>query len=163
VAWTYDVTKFTDGTAGTYPTSTLGLRYQIRLLLQDNQSNRPLLQDEEIDWLQTQEMNAYMAAARCCDMLIARAGSIRMKRVSELVLEYDPKFYQSLAFQLRARGMTYQMPFAGGISISDKLAQQSDIDAVVPLFFRGFADNPYTRHPAPGEQPSAAINNPNAI
>jgi len=163
VSWTYDPQKLQDGATGLYPGSTIGLRYQIRLLLLDNNTLKQLLQDEEIDWFQTQEMNAYMAAAACCRTLIARAGIVSSKRVGDLGLTYDPKFYLALATRLEARGMTYQLPYAGGTRISDKIAEQADIDAVVPRFFITFGDNPQADQPAPGDQLSSAINNPNAI
>lgn len=163
MSWSYDVTKLQDGGTGAYPNTTIGVRYQIRLLLQDNQTNRQLMQDEEIDWLQTQEANAYMVAARCCDSLIARFGAVTSKHVGDLGLTFDPKFYKALATTLRSRGMTYQQVYAGGISITDKISQQQDTDKVVPMFFVGFGDNRFAANLAPGDQNSEAINNPNAI
>lgn len=163
MSWTYDVTKLTSADQGTLVGSMIGVRYQIRLLLQDNNTNRQLLQDEEIDWFQTQEMNVYMAAAKCCSTLIARFGNVSSKRVGDLGLTFDPKFYEGLRLRLEARGLTYQVPYAGGVSISDKNAQQSNIDAVLPRFFVGFGDNPQSNQPSPGTQTSSAINNPNAI
>ena len=163
MAWTYDVTLLQSATAGFYSGSTLGVRYQIRLLLQDVQTARQLLQDEEIDWFQTTEMNAYMAAAAACSSLVARAGNVKSKRIGDLSLGYDPQFYDGLRLRLQARGMTYQLPYAGGLSIADKMSQQGNVDAVVPRFFLGLGDNPGASQPSPGTQVSASINNPNAI
>ena len=163
MTWTYDVTMLQSATAGAYPGSTIGLRYQMRLLLQDVQSIRPLMQDEELDWFQTTEMNAFMAAAAACSSLVARAGNVKSKRVGDLGLTYDPQFYDGLRLRLQARGMTYQTLYVGGTSIADKLAEQANIDAVVPRFFIGMGDNPEASNPAPGEQSSSALNNPNAL
>lgn len=163
MSWTYDATKLQDGGRGTFDGSTIGLRYQIRLLVQDVNTNRQLMQDEEIDWFQTQEMNAYMAASKVCFSLIARYGNVQSKRVGDLGLTYSPKYYEDLGYRLQARGLTYQMPYVGGTSITDKLAEQANVDAVVPRFFVGFGDNPFASQPGPGEQVSEAINNPNAI
>lgn len=163
MAWSYDATKLQDGATGLYPGATIGVRYQIRLLLQDNDTTRQLLQDEEIDWLQTQEANAYMTAARCCDVLVARARSVTSKHVGDLSISYDPKFYRALAITLRSRGMLYQTVYAGGTSISDKQVQQASTDATVPLFFRGFGNNRFAQQPAPGDQNSQSVTNPNAI
>jgi len=164
MSWTYDPTLLTSAiVSSNYPPATVGVRYQIRLLLQDNQSARPLLQDEEIDWFQTTEANAYMAAAACCESLIARAGSVKVKKIGDASLTYDPSFYKGLKIALQARGMTYQVPYCGGISIADKTAQQVNQDAVVPLFFKHFADNPNADTMSPGASTSSSVNNPNAL
>lgn len=142
MAWTYDPTLFNSLAAGTYAASTIGLRYQIRLLIQDTRTTRQLLQDEEIDWFQTQEMNVYTMAAAACESLVARGGGIKFKKISEFSESFDIEFYRTLAGQLRSRGMGYQMPYAGGISSSDKATQQDDSDWVIPSIVRGLGDNP---------------------
>jgi hypothetical protein len=151
MAWTYDPTQMLSATGGTYSGSTVGVRNQIRFVVQDVQTSRQLLQDAEIDWVQTLEANAYMMAALCCEILVARAGNIKSKSVDGLKLEYDVEFYRGLAATLRARGLTNQMPYCGGLSISDKLAQQDDPDWVPVRFFRGMFDNPRA------VQPSASV------
>lgn len=151
MAWTYDPTQMLSTTAGTYAGSTVGMRNQIRFVVQDVQTARQLLQDAEVDWVQTLEANAYMMAAMCCEILVARAGNVKSKTVGPLSLTYDPEFYRGLAATLRARGMTNQMPYCGGISIADKVAQQDNPDWVPPRFFRGMFDNPGA------QQPSAAV------
>lgn len=140
MAWTYDATKFDDATAGTYG-STIGDRYQVRLLIQDTQTSRPLLQDEEIDWLLTQESNVYRAAARCCDSLVARGGSIGSKTVGDLSIAYNVEFYRGLAADLRARGQGDQTPMVGGLSVNEKITDRADADAIQPAFARGLHDD----------------------
>lgn len=163
MAWTYDASQMLSVTAGTYPGSTVGLRNQMRFVLQDVNTNRQLLQDAELDWAQTTEANQYLAAALCCDILVARVGNISSKRVGALALTYDATFYQSLAATLRARGLTHQVPYCGGISISDKLAQQDDADWVPVRFFRGQFDNPRASQPTAGEEPNrSGVNSPGA-
>lgn len=151
MSWSYDPTLMLSTTAGQYAGSTVGMRTQIRFVIQDVQTARQLLQNEEIDWIQTLESNAYLMAAMCCEILVARAGNVKTKTVGPLSLTYDPEFYRGLAATLRSRGMTNQMPYCGGISISDKLAQQDNTDWVPPRFFRGMFDNPGA------EQPSSAV------
>jgi len=151
MSWSYDLTKLTDATQATFPDTTIGVRYQIRLLLQDTQTNRQLLQDEEIDWIQTQEANVYMMAAQCCDILVAKAGMIHQKRTSEFWITYDVTFYRDLALRLRARGLNYQIPYVGGTSISGKEAQRADPDWLDPLINRGQGDNPAA--PSPVQPP----------
>lgn len=148
MAWTYDPTQFNDATAGTYTGSTKGIRWQVRLYIFDTNTNRQLFQDEEIDWIQTTEMNAFTMGAALCDMLVAKAGGIRRKRISDFDISYDVEFYRSLAATLRARGAGHQVPYAGGISVSDKLAQQSNPDWVSPAIPRGLDNNPAAPGPA---------------
>jgi hypothetical protein len=140
VSWTYDVTKFSDPTVGDL--------MQIRFLIQDTTAARPLLQDEEIQLADSQHANVFMAAAACCDQLIARAGNISSRKVGDLSLTYDPKFYRELRGGLRARGLAHQVPSAGGLSVADKLAQAADSDAVRPAFVRGMEENPGAPQPA---------------
>ena len=155
MAWTYDATQMQSTTVGTYTGSTIGMRNQIRFVVQDVRTERQLLQDAEIDWVQTLEANAYMMAAFCCEILVARAGNVKSKSVDGLSLSYDVEFYRGLAATLRSRGLSNQMPYCGGISISDKQAQEDDTDWVPPRFFRGMFDNPRAEQPSPGaEQPS---------
>jgi hypothetical protein len=150
MSWTYVVTDMLSTTAGEYTGSTVGLRTQIRFVIQDNQPARHLLDDAEIDWIQTQEMNQYMMAAACCEILVARAGNVKSKRVGDLSVDYDVEFYRGLAARLRARGLSYQVPYAGGVSTADKLAQEDDTDWVPSRIFRGIFDNARASQPTPG-------------
>lgn len=139
--WTYDSTAFTDTGAGYYTGATKGVRWQIRLMIQDTNTNRQLFQDEEVDWQQTLWPNAATAAAALCDILVAKAGSVRSKKVDDLSITYDPMFYRSLAAQLRAQGAGYQVPYAGGISVADKEAVRADTDWVRPAINRNQDNN----------------------
>jgi hypothetical protein len=157
MAWTYDPTQFGSTTVGTVAGSTIGVRYQIRLMLQDTNTARQLFQDEEIDWQQTQESNMWMAAAALADILVAKGGGVKSKRISEFEIQYDPRMYLTIATRLRARGMDYQVPYAGGISKADKAAQQGDPDWVRPSIARGHGDNPEAMNPAPITNPLTTI------
>ncbi len=150
--WNYDDSKFNDTTpSGTYPPATLGQLMQVRLLIQDTNTARQLFQDNEIYFPITQEANVYMAAASLCRSLVAKAGSVKSKKVGELSITYDVAFYRMLAGQLEARGAGHQVPYAGGISVADKIAQQSDTDWVTPAIVRGLDNNPQA--PNPGNPP----------
>lgn len=137
MAWTYDPAQ-----VGTDPL------FQVRFLIQDTVSTRPLCQDEELNFLIANEANVYMAAAAACDSLVARSAGVQSRRVGDLALTYDPKFYRSLGATLRARGMSHQLPSAGGLSVADKIAQASDSDAVRPSFVRGIDENPGAPQPS---------------
>jgi hypothetical protein len=159
--WSYDPTLMESATVGTYTGSTVGLRNQIRWVIQDTQAARPLMVDAEIDWAQTLEENQYMAAALCCEILVARAGNTSSKRVGALAITYDVEFYRGLAAVLRGRGMSHQTPYCGGISIADKLAQQDDSDWVPVRFFRGMFDNTRANQPSAGStQNQTGYNSP---
>lgn len=158
MAWTYDVTKFNDNTLSTYPPATNGQLMNVRLLIQDNRTARQLLQDEEIEQFINSEANIYMAAAACCDSLVAIAGTQKSKKISEFQITYDAGFYRELAAQLRARGQGHQTPYAGGISIADKLAQQENTDWVPPAVSRGLDDN--LGAPSPAANPTNPLVTP---
>lgn len=147
MVWTYDPAMLADPVEGP--------RNQVRFLIQDTNSSRKLVDDQEIDWLLTQEANVYMAAAAACDSLVAKGGMIKSKSVNDLAITYDVLFYQTLAGNLRGRGASGQVPFMGGVSVSDKAAQQADPDAVQPRVFRGFADNSGASNPTPSSADSA--------
>lgn len=128
MAWSYNISG--------------GDKDKVRLLIGDTNSNRPLLDDEEIEFFLSQEMNIYMAAAKCCDSLIAQDGIIAAKKVGDLQIKYDHHIFLGIKLRLEARGMGYQVPYMGGISVGDKEAQQSDTDWVEPTISRGLDDNP---------------------
>lgn len=119
--------------------------FQVRFLIRDTNTDRPLFDDDEITWQISQEANIYTAAAGLCDILVTKAGGVKSKKVGELAITYDVGFYRSLSANLRARGAGHQVPYAGGISVSDKQGQEADTDATKPSVFRRLNDNPATR------------------
>jgi hypothetical protein len=131
----------------TYNANLVEDKDQVRFLVQDTDPLRALFQDTEIDWVLEEEQNVYMAAARLCDIIIIRARDIKRKRVGDLDIIYDVDKYLTMANQFRARGLTYQMPFAGGISVSDKLVTSENSDAVQPSIVRNLDDNPLAPDP----------------
>lgn len=156
--WTYDPTKFNDTSAGAYTNSTIGARNQIRFLVRDTNVAKKLFYDEEIDWTYTVEANVFCAAAALCESLAVASGNIGKKKVGELSIEYSPKMYRDLAGQLRARGAGHQVPYAGGISISDKEARQANTDWVPAAIPRGLDNNPAAPQPAtPSTNPLTTI------
>ncbi len=124
-----------------------GKRNQVRLLAQENVSTRQKVADEEIDHLISEEANVYMAAARVAELVAARVGPISSKRVGSLAVTYgtqDSSYYTQLARRLRARGSGSQVPSAGGLSRSEKLAAEQDVDRVAPQFTLKMHDHPDT-------------------
>jgi hypothetical protein len=130
---------------------------QVRFLTGDNIEDKMIMEDAEIEWLISQEANVYMAAAAVCDAIAlkiattdtasGKTGPINRKRVGQTDISYatgsgrTAAEYTALGCALRARGSSYQMPFAGGISISDKQARE-DSDRPHDGFRRGMFDDP---------------------
>lgn len=141
----------------TYSNDFTTTKDQVRFLIQDTNTSRQLVTDEEIEWLVSTEANVYTAAAMACETLVTKAGSIKSKWVGDLRIVYDASYYRNLAMSLRARGSSHQVPFAGGISISDKQTQENDSDAVQPRAFRTELDNPRTDQPAPGNDKGSSF------
>lgn len=115
--------------------------FQVRFLIGDTDLNAGMvLQDEEIEWLLTQEANVYMAAAEAADKIIVAmrgatsgtSGAITRKRIGQTDISYangkTSKEYETLAGMLRRRGRGHQLIFAGGISAADKLSRDLDTD-----------------------------------
>lgn len=125
---------------------------RVRFMVQDTNCDRKIFQDEEISFVVSEEANIYMASARLCDIMVTRAGNVKSKKIGELSLTYDTQFYISLGSQLRSRGLSHQMPYAGGISVSDKASQRDNSDATDPSFVRHLDDNPAA--PAPQVPPN---------
>lgn len=122
---------------------------QVRFLVGDTNESKAKFQDEEIAWVLRTEENVYTASASLCERLVVAAGSVKSKKIGDLSITYDPMFYARLAGQLRARGAGNQVPFAGGISVSDKLRTQQDADNTAPSVFRRLDDNPAAPTTAP--------------
>lgn len=121
----------------------------VRFLIQDTNTSRQLVQDEEIEWMIGQEANIYMAASQICTQLVVKGGGggVKRKKVGDLMIEYDTAFYRALAGSLSARGVGHQVPYAGGISKTDKQLQQTDPDWVKPKFARDMENNPAAPQP----------------
>lgn len=135
MTWTY--TQVFDATA-------IGVRNKVRLLAQENVTTRQRVTDEEIDFVVAEEQNAYMAAARVAELVVGRIGPVTSKRVGSLSVSYGAEFYTKLAASLRARGSAYQVPTAGGLSKSERLAAEQDADRVAESFTVGLHDHPDT-------------------
>ena len=131
--------------------------FQVRFLIGDtNTAAGMVLEDEEIDWLLSTEANVYMAAAAAADMIVTKidgstgtggtVGPITRKRIGQTDISYfngrTSEQYASLASSLRARGGTHQMPFAGGISATDKLTRELDLDRPAGRIRLGQFDSP---------------------
>lgn len=134
MTWTYDPAQL-----ATSPT------YQVRFLIGDTESDDPQLQDEEIAFSLTQFSSSYRAAAQCC-----RTISSNLSRKADTTTVELRTSYSQLAKNYAARAAEYDnlattqnagLPFAGGVSVSDKRAQEGNPDRVRPQFNIGMEDN----------------------
>ena len=136
-----------------------GTRDQVRFLIRDTVQARPLVQDEEIDWLLTQEANVYMTAARAVEvgMLTATRG-VQSRTAGDVSVTYmAPSESRALATMLRQRGQTYQRPSAGGISVADKKVLQQNEDWPPLPVSLGSMDNRFAGGANPLLDPTAPV------
>lgn len=119
--------------------------YQVRLMIGDTVVAKPLLQDEEIAFYLMVDPSVWRAASRACRAIAGNfsrdadtiQGDLRTLWTSRA------RQYNSLAAQYAndavARGGG--LPYAGGISVFDKIQQELNPDRVQPQFNLGMDDN----------------------
>lgn len=121
-------------------TSTL---MQIRRLIGDVLAGDQQIQDEEINWTAGRYATIYGAAAECCRNLGVQFARQVDTVQGELKTNYSnrSKQYFALARDLEVRGQRGLLPYAGGISASDKDTVAENSDRVPPAFNRGQFDD----------------------
>jgi hypothetical protein len=113
----------------------------VRILINDTTGK---LSDESINYFLTSEASVWYAAAMCCDVIAGQSGPVSSMQVGDLSLTYGQSGqtdYKSLARQLRVRGSRGAVPFAGGLTLSDKDAEETDSQRVPPAFRIGIHDD----------------------
>jgi hypothetical protein len=119
--------------------------YTVRHLIGDVIVSDQQLNDQEILWTIGQYSNDWLAAAECCRNIAARYARQVDTVQAELRTLYSQrtKRYQSMAQDLEMRGMARGgvQAYVGGISISDKITNETDTDRVAPQFSIGMFDN----------------------
>lgn len=117
----------------------------VRFLVGDTQIHDPQLQNEEIAFELGEEGNVYKTASVCALQIGARYSRLVDKSVGDLRISYSQrqKSYEALSKQLATRSaQRFTQPYAGGLSISDKLIDQTNPDNVGPTFTRTQFDIP---------------------
>jgi len=138
-------------------------RHQVRLLIGDVIAIDPQMQDEEIDWLVSQEQNVYAAAAACADSLAARYARQVDKAVGDLRISFSQKqaAYEAMALQLRSRrGNLYQVPTAAGIDVSERKGLEQDESVQQPYFYVGMMEHPSARDLASSPDAKSDVEQP---
>ena len=118
---------------------------QIRFLIGDTKESDPLLSDGEIKWALAQRSSIYGAAAFCCRSLATRFAREVDNVVNEMHLLYSQRMKAFRAMALDYEGQSSMrggaLPFAGGISISEKVQNANNPDLVEPAFQIGMDTN----------------------
>jgi hypothetical protein len=117
---------------------------EVRFLIGDTVEDDAQFQDEEIEFLITSEGTAIAAALRGARVLALRYAGLVDKSVGDLKLSYSQraKGYADTADRIQSGGGTARpVPYAGGISVADKIATEEDDDRVQPGIERGQDDN----------------------
>ena len=114
----------------------------IRILIFDTDTSAAKLSDETIDYFLTSEPSVWYAAAMCAETVAGQYSSKGILRVGDLSIQYGVAEYRSLAKQLRERGTRGAVPFAGGITQSDKDAELADSNRIMSAFTIGMHDDP---------------------
>jgi len=86
----------------------------LRLEIGDTDENYPLLQDEEIQYFETQEPNFFATAARCCEAISAKLAREADRTIgpTQVKLSQQSEAYTKQAKRLRKKAGTYKKPLA---------------------------------------------------
>lgn len=121
----------------------------VRFLTGDTQSDSPLSTDEEIEWsLSINNNNIYRSAADIAEGIAAYFATQAETTVIGPIREENGRraeLYAKKAAELKRKAqekgsITF---YAGGLSVSEKIASQSDSDSVQPAFYVGMGEEDY--------------------
>lgn len=144
MAWTYNL-----GQLATTPL------YQVRYLVGDTQSNDPQVQDEEITFALSQRSSIFGAAAMVCRSLasqLSRTADTVDKDLRTTLSQRATAYARRAAdYEARAIARSGAMPYAGGLSIADKVLNEQNPDRVQPQFTTSMDDNYIPVAPAANE------------
>ena len=118
---------------------------QTRFLVGDTDPKDQLLSDQEIVWILGQYNNSPLnAAIRCCEAIASKFSRLADETVGRVSIKYSQIATAIMKQQnmLRNRlAMEDAAPFAGGISVSDKITNRADTDLVRPDFTKHMMEN----------------------
>jgi len=119
---------------------------EVRFLIGDTDNTDQIVTDEEITYAIAQESNNTLAAIRVVRAVIGKYAKKVDKAVGDLKISSSQmvEHYKDLLLYLEEQRLHADppMPFAGGISISQKDTVEADSDRVEPSFTKGMHDNP---------------------
>lgn len=131
--------------------------FQVRLLIGDTVQTDQQFQDEEIVFTLSKRASIYGAAADLCRALASKFSRKADTMDRDMRTQYSAiaRNYLSMANSYSARASSASVPYAGGISVSDKQQQEQNPDRVQPAFNVGMQDN-YIPVPDAGNEPGSA-------
>ena len=114
----------------------------VRRLLYGGSTRSGTLSTGDVDWFVDNAPNVWLAAAEAASAEASVNLDVVSKSVGDLRIEYGERAtrYQGLSAQYRRKGIAKVTPFAGGISIADKTARESDTDRNAPAVAVGMHD-----------------------
>lgn len=123
-------------------------RDKVRLLIGDTDTNNQLLTDEELCFLESEfgsATNVYSTALAAIDVaMVEVARKASSKSVGPLSISYSNRMSDLSAARARIAALVTRKasptPYAGGISVADKDANESDDDNVAHSFRIGMFD-----------------------
>jgi len=118
----------------------------IRLYLGDTDENDPLLQDEEIIFIQGEKSTLTKRIAACCRLIcahLARKVDYRLSLLSEKAGAMYER-YKDQADRYEVMG-SLSYPWAGSVDVALKKANEDDTSIVQPKFTKGIHDHPGTK------------------
>lgn len=118
---------------------------EVRFLVGDTDPNAWLMTDGEVAYtLRQAGGDPHAAAIRACEGILAKLARCRDETVGSVSISFsqDVAGYQARLATLRRALVAGAVPYAGGISRSDKLAQRCDGDRVKPSFIRDMQPYP---------------------
>lgn len=140
-------------------------RDAIRFLVGDTDATDQLVSDEEIAWLNsevsgsaTATTHLYRTAARAASAIAAKFTRLADQQIGDLRVAMSQKAAaaRELAVslnELAATDSSVPIPYAGGVSVSDKRTRDEDTDRVMPWIETG----QFANTTDPGAGPARAI------
>jgi len=118
----------------------------VRFWIGDTDPDDPLVTDEEIVFaLQSEGSNTKLAAAEILMALAAKFSRAVDTKLGDYSVSLSKKAdaFAARAKQFKSEGqLSSALPYAGGISVSDKVMQMEDTDRVRPYFSKYMDDTP---------------------
>lgn len=116
----------------------------VRLLIGDILACDGQMQDEEVNYFISTRGTLYGAAAECCRALASKFSRSVDQQTGTTKIMYSQmaKAYTAKAidFEFKSTIVGGAIPYAGGISVSDKMLNDMNEDRVLPIFTKGMMD-----------------------
>lgn len=113
---------------------------ELRFHLGDTDKDDPLLSDGECSYLLSKNnSDPLLAAIKGCDLIAMKFARLADERVGQVSISYSQKAqaYLKMKDALKERAAIDNcIPYAGGISASDKESRIENDDRVAPIFTR---------------------------